>query len=125
MSNIHPSSPTPYNQAAVVEALDNITEGFTRLINGFNTLKTLLVPDAMAMSGTTDFDPKDPANKFGAGKAMKLTTQGVEICYRLFDAGNTRYAVSMMMDISFGAADHRYKAWKKLGGVSRIKQSLN
>jgi len=55
---------------------------------------------------------------------MKLTPQGIEFCFRLFDAAKSRYAVATLMDISFGAATHRLEAWKKLGGVNRIKQPL-
>jgi hypothetical protein len=55
---------------------------------------------------------------------MKLTPRGIEICYRLFDAGKIRYAGASLMDISFGAATHRFDAWKKLGGADRIKLPL-
>jgi hypothetical protein len=55
---------------------------------------------------------------------MNLTRQGIEICSRLFDAAKSQYAVTTLMDISFGAATHRLEAWKKLGGVNRIKQPL-
>jgi hypothetical protein len=67
----------------------------------------------------------DPANKYQVGGLEKLTKRGVEICYRLFDAGKTRYAVASLMKISFGAATHRYKAWEKEGGLNRVKQPLN
>jgi hypothetical protein len=62
------------------------------------------------------FNPKDPRNKSPDGK---LTPRGVEVCYRLFDKGKTRYAVKEAMGISFGAATHRLKAWTKAGGTSR------
>jgi hypothetical protein len=64
-------------------------------------------------------DPKDPRNKYEVGGLMKLTPQGEEVCYRLFDKGKTRYAVATAMDLSFGAASHRQKVWAKLGGVNR------
>ena len=67
---------------------------------------------------------KDSANKYEVGGLMNLTRQGIEICYRLFDAAKSQYAVTTLMDISFGAATHRLEAWKKLGGVNRIKQPL-
>jgi hypothetical protein len=63
-------------------------------------------------------DPKDPRNKTPDGK---LTPRGVEVCYRLFDAGKTRYAVAEAMNISFGAATHRLNAWTKAGGRDRKK----
>lgn len=112
-----------YNHAAIEEALDNISAGLARVSDAFTTLTALLVPDAMANSA--EFDPKDPANKFEVGGLMKLTPQGVEVCYRLFDEGKSRYAVKELMAISFGAANHRFEAWKKIGGVNRVKQPLS
>lgn len=70
---------------------------------------------------TPEFDPKDPRNKTADGK---FTPRGVEICYRLFDKGATRYAVSRAMNISFGAASHRQTAWGKAGGAARKKMRL-
>ena len=122
MSELTPSGPNAYDHAAVSEALDNITGGLERVMAGFNNLKSLLMPDAVA--DTAEFDPKDCSNKYEVGGLMKLTPRGVEICYRLFDAGKSRYAVATTMNISFGAANHRYEVWKKLGGVNRIKQPL-
>jgi hypothetical protein len=111
-----------YDAAAVAEAIDDITDALERVIAGFRTLKSLLLPETE--TDTADFDPKDPANKFEVGGVMKLTPQGEEVCYRLFDAGKTRYGVCNLMEISFGAANHRLDAWRKLGGVNRIKQPL-
>ncbi len=54
----------------------------------------------------------------------KLTKRGVEICCLLIYAGKTRYAVASLMQISFGAATHRYKAWEKAGGLNRVKQPV-
>jgi len=79
-------------------------------------LKRLILPQS------AEFDPKDARNKLPDGK---LTARGVEICYRLFEIGRTRYAVSQAMGISFGAADHRLAAWKKAGGSSRPKMRLD
>jgi len=67
-----------------------------------------------------DLDPANPLNKSG----QHLTTRGVEVCYRLFDAGKSRYAVKKAMNISYGAATHRYYAWEKLGGKNRKRQPL-
>lgn len=79
-------------------------------------LRGLIQPQAL------QFDTKDPRNKYSDGK---LTPRGVEICYRLFDKGATRYAVSRDMNISFGAASHRQTAWKKVGGAARSKVRLD
>ena len=107
----------------MAEAIDDITDALERVTAGFRTLKSLLLPEEE--TDTAEFDPKDPANKYEVGGVMKLTAQGEEICYRLFDAGKTRYAVCNLMEISFGAATHRLDAWNKLGGANRIKQPLN
>ena len=62
------------------------------------------------------FDPANPHNKTGDGK---LTEEGVECCYRLFDEGKSRYSVSQQMKISFAAATHRFNSWRKVGGAKR------
>jgi hypothetical protein len=105
------------DSVAVANAIDTVSSALERAVIGLQNLKTLLVqPEPPA-----EFDPKDPANKFTDGK---LTPRGVEICYRLFDAGNTRYAVGALMDISFSAADNRFNAWQHAGGFEREKQPL-
>jgi hypothetical protein len=70
-------------------------------------LKALLRPEVDGLLS----NPRDPRNKTSDGK---LTDRGVAVCYGLFDAGKTRYAVSQALDISFQAATHRWHAWKKL-----------
>src|SRR4051812_37619744 len=67
-----------------------------------------------------DLDPKNPLNKTG----VNLTARGVEVCYRLFDAGKTRYAVAQALDISYAAASNRMHTWEKLGGKNRKRQPL-
>ncbi|APL95497.1 hypothetical protein [Sphingobium indicum] len=67
-----------------------------------------------------DLDPGNPLNKIGDN----LSPRGVEVCYRLYDQGKTRYAVSQALKISYGAATHRFHAWEKLGGVNRQRQPL-
>jgi hypothetical protein len=61
-------------------------------------------------SRRTPLDPANPHNKAPDGK---LTAEGVECCYRMFDEGKTRYTVARAMKISFAAATHRFKAWRK------------
>jgi hypothetical protein len=112
-----------YDYAAIGVILDDIASSFERAMAGVASLKAQLVPENN--SATLDFDPKDPANKHTVGGLEKFTDRGIEICYRLFDARKTRYAVSELMDISFGAANHRFKAWEKAGGFNRSKQNLN
>jgi hypothetical protein len=62
------------------------------------------------------FDPANPHNKAADGK---LTPEGVECCYRMFDEGQSRYSVARAMKISFAAATHRFNAWRKAGGARR------
>ena len=71
--------------------------------------------------GEDDLDPGNPLNK----SDQFLTKRGVEVCYRLFDMGKTRYAVAEAMKISYGAATHRFHAWEKLGGKNRERQPLD
>jgi hypothetical protein len=65
-------------------------------------------------------DPSSPLNKSG----QFLTDRGIEVCYRLFDMGKTRYAVAEALKISYGAATHRFHAWEKLGGKNRKRKPL-
>jgi hypothetical protein len=117
------NSSADFDRAAVEAAFDNITDAFERVMAALGNLRSLLVPELSA--DAHEPDPKDPANKYEVGGVMKLTPRGVEVCYRLFDAGKSRYAVCNLMDISFGAATHRLDAWRKLGGANRVKQSLD
>ncbi|MGB6534686.1 MAG: hypothetical protein WBF58_01845 [Xanthobacteraceae bacterium] len=72
-------------------------------------------------SDEDDLDPKNPLNKVG----VNLSRRGIEVCYRLFDEGKTRYAVKRLLDISYGAATHRFHAWEKLGGKNRKREPLD
>lgn len=73
---------------------------------------------AMVQPPVSEFDPSDPRNKTVDGK---LTTDGVECCYRMFDEGKSRYSVARAMRISFAAATHRLNAWRKAGGEKRVR----
>jgi hypothetical protein len=68
--------------------------------------------------------PSDPANPHNKTVDGKLTPDGVECCYRMFDEGKSRYSVARAMKISFTAATHRFKAWREAGGVSRKRVRL-
>ena len=67
------------------------------------------------------FDPANPHNKTPDGK---LTEEGAECCYRMFDEGKSRYTVAQQMKISFAAATHRFNNWRKLGGNKRTTTLL-
>ena len=110
------------NEALVAQlhALNGHLERAVAVVNG-------ILAEMEGGNGFDDaeFDPKDERNKHEVGGLMKLTPRGVEVCYRLFDQGKTRYSVATLMDISFGAATHRHLSWGKAGGVNREKQPLN
>jgi len=110
------------NADQIAAAIDTIAAGLDKAANGLATLRQLF---AGTQSQNEEFDPKDPRNKHDVGGTGKLTPRGVEICYRLFDQGLTRYAVSQAMGISFGGATHRYDTWQKAGGINRQKQPLD
>ena len=82
-------------------------------------IEAVIVP-AKSNNLEDELDPGSPLNKDGAF----LTPRGMEVCYRLFDMGKTRYAVAEALKISYGAATHRYHAWEKLGGKDREKRPL-
>jgi len=92
-----------------------ILELIARIEADLDRLKGMLQPPAQA------FDPADPRNKTCEGK---LTAEGVECCYRMFDEGKSRYSVAQAMKISFAAATHRLNAWRKAGGKKRQRVLL-
>jgi len=53
-----------------------------------------------------------------------LSDRGLEVCYRLFDAGKTPLAVAYIMHMSRRTALARHKEWLKLGGIHRPKVIL-
>ena len=76
---------------------------------------------AMIEQQAEKFDPANPHNKTPDGK---LTGEGVECCYRMFDEGKSRYTVAQQMKISFAAATHRFNTWRKIGGAKRKRTLL-
>lgn len=104
----------------IISTLEDIRSTFDRASITLASLIEVL----KGRAPTLEFDPKDPANKFEIGGLMKLTERGIEICYRLFDEGKSRYAVASLMDISFGAATHRFHAWEKAGGINRARTRI-
>ena len=55
----------------------------------------------MVEQAAPKFYPANPHNKTADGK---LSEDGVECCYRMFDEGKSRYSVARSMKISFAAA---------------------
>ncbi|HXP06405.1 MAG TPA: hypothetical protein VN808_19990 [Stellaceae bacterium] len=84
---------------AIKIAVDNLQAELDRLRNLLdNSIQEAELPD-----------PRDPRNKNG----KNLTDRGVDAVFRHFDAGKTRYAVSELFGISFGAADYRHAQWMR------------
>jgi len=75
----------------------------------------------MVEQGAPKFDPANPGNKTVDGK---LSDEGVECCYRMFDEGASRYSVARAMKISFAAATHRFNAWRKAGAEKRVRSLM-
>jgi hypothetical protein len=98
--------------------LQNVSSLLQAARANLDRIEAILHPDTPAPED--DLDAASPLNK----SDQFLTPRGVEVCYRLFDAGKTRYAVAEAMQISYGAATHRYHAWEKLGGKMRERQPL-
>lgn len=65
--------------------------------------------------------PSDPAHFKDNGT---LSDRGIEVCYRLFDAGRAPLAVAYMMHVSKRTTLARYKEWLKLGSTNRPKVIL-
>jgi DNA-binding NarL/FixJ family response regulator len=65
-------------------------------------------------------DPADPRNKDG----LKLTPRGIEVAYRMLEAGKNRYQIAKEMQITFGGATYRQSAWIKEGGVARKRIAI-
>lgn len=93
----------PFDPQPVLELIASIESDLARL-------------KAMVQTTRETFDPANPHNKTCDGK---LTAEGVECCYRMFDEGKSRYSVARSMKISFAAATHRFNAWRKAGGEKR------
>ena len=103
-----PETAPAFDPKPILEAIASIEADLARL-------KALVEPTVEAL------DPANPHNKTCDGK---LTADGVECCYRMFDEGKSRYSVSRAMKISFAAATHRFKAWRKAGGEKRNTLAL-
>lgn len=104
-------TPNPDNDA-ILALLQDVRANLDRI-------EALLQP-SVNIAEADDLDPKNPLNKNG----VNLSPRGIEVAYRMFDAGRTRYAVKEALDISYGAATHRFHAWEKVGGKNRMKSPL-
>ena len=95
----------PFNPQPVLDLIAGIQADLDRL-------------RGLVEQATPKYDPANPANKMADGK---LSKDGVECCYRMFDEGASRYSVARSMKISFAAATHRFNAWRKEGGEKRVR----
>jgi hypothetical protein len=79
----------------------------------------------LSLDGTglgDDLHPSHPLNQYESGK---LTVRGVEVCYRLFDAGKSPTAVAHLMRISLTGATRRKRMWKAAGGTDRNRHDFD
>lgn len=113
--------PTPTSNPQI-SALNALIEGVDTILSALLALRESATDSNE--NASIGLDVKDPRNKQLVGGLEKFTVRGVEVCYRLFDKGMSRYAVAQAMGISFGAANHRFDAWQKAGGHSRQKGPL-
>ncbi|QPC89889.1 hypothetical protein [Mesorhizobium sp. INR15] len=100
--------PHPFDPKPILDLITSIETDLRRLKD-------------MVEQQVEKFDPANPHNKAPDGK---LTEEGVECCYRMFDDGKSRYSVAQQMKISFAAATHRFNSWRKLGGTKRQRALL-
>jgi hypothetical protein len=75
----------------------------------------------LSLKGTGFVDELDPRHPYNTYDDNRLTRRGVEICYRLFDAGKSLMAVAHLMGLSLHAARKRHKQWLERGGKRRPK----
>lgn len=85
-----------------------------RLVQIDNLNKELSAVKGTEFEG--DLYPSHPLNKYDDGR---LTRRGIEICYRLFDAGNSPMTVAHLMGVSLISVRKRQKKWLDLGGTDR------
>ena len=100
--------PQPFDPKPVLDLIASIEADLRRL-------------KGMVEQQAEKFAPANPHNKTSDGK---LTQEGVECCYRMFDEGKSRYTVAQQMKISFTAATHRFNTWRKAGGTKRQRALL-
>lgn len=67
------------------------------------------------------FSPAGPYSRYDDGRLTKI---GVEICYRLFDAGKSDLAVAHLIRTSLAAVRKRRNQWKAEGGKKRKVSDL-
>lgn len=122
--------PTPDNELTrsllqhieALEAKVNATQSAVQAAQSSIQSLKAVVAGLMPADPLAGIAPGDPRNKLAD---KKLSDRGIEVCYRLFDAGKTRYAVAELMDISFSAANYRYDIWTHAGGRNRIRGILD
>jgi hypothetical protein len=71
---------------------------------------------------TGDLHPNHPLNQYESGN---LTARGVEVCYRLLDAGKSPMAVAHLMRISLASATRRKRMWEAAGGTDRERHDFS
>jgi hypothetical protein len=115
---------TNYNEEFRRNVLQQAAALEIKMENMLGSIRALmaLVANPEPEDKLAGINPKDPQNKLSD---KKLSDRGAEVCYRLFDAGKSRYAVGALMGISFSAASYRYDMWQQAGGLKRTPQPLD
>jgi len=100
--------------------IKRLDKTITRLLDQRNAeIKKLNSELSLKGTGFVDeLDPRHPCNTYDDNR---LTRRGVEICYRLFDAGKSLMAVAHLMGLSLLAVRKRHKQWLQLKGKRRPK----
>jgi uncharacterized protein YutE (UPF0331/DUF86 family) len=78
--------------------------------------------DEISLKGTVLGEKNNPAHPLNTARNGNLTKRGVEVCFRLFDAGKNPLAVATLMFISTKAARKRRKQWLQAGGNNRRRE---
>ncbi|GAB4072309.1 hypothetical protein KHC28_01435 [Ancylobacter sonchi] len=84
---------------------------------------TALNEEIRAIGGLSDAEhPHHPLNQYDD---KRLTKRGEEVCYRLFDRGQSPMVVAHLMEISLPSAKKRQRMWAKAGGIARPAVDLD
>lgn len=103
-----------------VEELDVLAKKISRQI-ALRKIRTERLRKETELGALESLEPDDPVHRRDNGT---LSARGIEVCYRLFDAGKTPLAVAYVMHVAKRTILARHKEWKKLGGVDRPKVPL-
>jgi len=110
--------------SAAIEAARH--EAHTVLDRSFDLLRERLTPPPAAAAGSiiyrdpSDEDCRDPRNKNG----LNMSPEGLEILFRLLDAGAGYNSAGRKLSITQTAVKNRKKDWEAAGGANRQKMFI-